>query len=159
VKTNLASLVLLVGCIGVGGAIHYYRSGRTSTAPTLPPKTTRTPIIIHPHTSPMPIEIEMDAPAPIQGYQVWMQHCASCHGRNGDPTQVLEPGHMPPIAPPPADLRFKENYRHGASLKDVLNTTLNGVRATGMAPYKDRLTKQEAEFVAAFVVSIQRHKK
>ncbi len=95
---------------------------------------------------PPPSAIANDAVL-VRGREVYLDRCASCHGRAGKgdgPTAKTLTG------PPVGNLTDGE-WKHGDRPGEVLNVILNGVRDTQMPGWGAYLGPADARAVAAYV--------
>ncbi len=75
------------------------------------------------------------------GEKIFTMHCKSCH---------LEGGKSRIKRLNLAD----DRWMHGGTLQEIEQTVTNGVEASQMAPFKDKLNEKEIEAVAKYVLTL-----
>lgn len=132
-----ASVVAVLVLAGCGG------QSPGSTAPAATP-------------SPLPT---LDPGEVAHGRQVYVQHCASCHGPNAEGAAYWqEPDERGNLPPPPHD-DHGHTWRHpDAQLADIIRDgqrdPFNKTSELTMPPFKDRLSDDEIAAVIAYFKSL-----
>ncbi|WP_420239975.1 c-type cytochrome [Telmatobacter bradus] len=102
--------------------------------------------------SPKKLQTEADEKNLVAGAHIYHDHCASCHGYHGHPSEAGS--HMYPMAPQLWEKHGKDVV--GVS-DDPATATFwkvsNGIRLTGMPAYKDVLTETEVEQVSLLLAN------
>ncbi len=85
-----------------------------------------------------------------KGQQLYLRHCASCHGRTGQGG----PGNdLIPAAPS----LLGEKWDHGSSDGEIFTNIKNGVAPDfNMVPFKDKLKDDEIWTVVGYIRSLAR---
>jgi mono/diheme cytochrome c family protein len=87
--------------------------------------------------------VAQKASAKIDAAELYKTNCQACHGPDGD--SPLEP------------LKFVDpEWKHGSRLQDIVKVVTDGVEATPMLPFKDKLTKEEILAVSKLVRSFDK---
>lgn len=76
----------------------------------------------------------------LDGKPIYMKKCKSCHGENGDGDTTIGKK---------VDIPSLQKTKLGKG--KIVSTVTNGVSGTKMKPYKDKLSKDEIDAVAAYV--------
>ncbi len=86
------------------------------------------------------------------GQQLYLRHCASCHGRNGQGG----PGNdLIPAAP---GLQG-DKWDHGSTDQAIFDNIKNGIAPDfNMVPFKDKLKDDEIRSIVAFIRSLEKKK-
>jgi mono/diheme cytochrome c family protein len=84
------------------------------------------------------------------GQQLYLRHCASCHGRNGQGG----PGNdLIPAAPS----LLGDKWDHGSTDGEIFTNIKNGVAPDfNMVPFKDKLKDDEIWSIVTFVRSLKK---
>ncbi len=136
----------------LGGVYYYFSSGRApvaTSAPAMPFEKTFVRIGLHayleklPHPEP---QVPADEANLLAGAKVYKERCAVCHGLPGEPKTVLAQGMYP--EPP--------QLFHGVGVTDddaweSYWKVENGIRMSGMAGFKGRLTEAQIWQVSVLV--------
>ena len=136
----------------LGGVYFYFSSGRApvaTSAPAMPFEKTFVRIGLHayleklPHPEP---QVPADEANLLAGAKVYKEHCAVCHGLPGEPKTLLAQGMYP--QPP--------QLFHGVGVTDddaweSYWKVENGIRMSGMAGFKGRLTETQIWQVSVLV--------
>jgi len=88
-----------------------------------------------------------------RGREIYARHgCAVCHGQagRGDGPAAKT------LSPPPRDFADVRHYKEGWSRESIATTIRNGVRGSSTMPAFKDLSQDDAEAVAAWIVSLQR---
>jgi thiosulfate dehydrogenase len=146
-------LGILLGVVLIGGSVYYYfSSGRAPVATSAPPMPfERTLARVGqqayldklPHPEP---QVPANEANLISGAKVYKEQCAVCHGLPGAPKSAVALGMYP--APP--------QLFQGAGVTDddaweSYWKVENGIRMTGMAAFKERLTEPQIWQVTVLV--------
>ncbi|MEM6674703.1 MAG: c-type cytochrome [Planctomycetota bacterium] len=86
-------------------------------------------------------------PRPVSAPALFREHCASCHGEdgNGDGTTELER---------PARSFMAGGYAYGNTLQDVMRTLRHGIPGTAMPAFGESLTDQQRSSLARHVIAM-----
>ncbi len=136
----------------LGGVYYYFSSGRApvaTSAPAMPFEKRFARIGLHayldklPHPEP---QVPADEANLLAGAKVYKEHCAVCHGLPGEPKTLLAQGMYP--EPP--------QLFHGVGVTDddaweSYWKVENGIRMSGMAGFKGRLTEAQIWQVSVLV--------
>lgn len=121
-----------------------------------PPGSLATPVAPSPTVVPLPT---LDTAEVARGRQIYLQHCASCHGPDaeGAPNweQPDERGNLPP---PPHD-DSGHTWRHGDEelyhiIRDGWRDPFNQTPELTMPPFKDTLSEAEIRAVITYFKSL-----
>lgn len=83
------------------------------------------------------------SPKPDEVAELYRSTCQPCHGPDGD--SVLKP------------LSFVDHeWKHGSRTQDIARVIAEGVEATAMLPFKEKLTKEEILALARLVRSFDK---
>jgi mono/diheme cytochrome c family protein len=84
------------------------------------------------------------------GQQLYLRHCASCHGRNGQGG----PGNdLIPAAPS----LLGDKWDHGSTDGEIFTNIRNGIAPDfNMVPFKDKLKDEEIWSIVTFIRSIKK---
>ena len=74
--------------------------------------------------------------------ELYTANCAVCHGADGKGTPVVQ-----------GSAFVGRQWKHGTTPKEIQNTITNGVPATLMLPFKEKLKPEEITALAALVRS------
>ncbi len=102
--------------------------------------------LFRPDAGPPPPEIA-DDPLLIQGRELYLARCVSCHGPKGEGNGVLSKDMK---GPPPSDLASGK-WKHGDRPQDVLGVIANGARDGQMPGWKSVYNDEQMRAVAAYV--------
>jgi cytochrome c oxidase cbb3-type subunit 3 len=98
-----------------------------------------------PSAGPAPEEIA-DDPLLVEGRELYLRRCVSCHGESGR-------GNGPIAAsldgPPPGDLT-DGRWKHGDQPEQVLEVLREGIQGTGMSGWKFTFNDDQMRAVAAY---------
>ena len=78
---------------------------------------------------------------------LYIQHCASCHGENGDGKGTAELDR-------PARSFLDGGYSYGNTEKAVIRSIVHGIPGTPMPAFKDTLAEEERSALAAYVIGL-----
>lgn len=93
------------------------------------------------------------SPEAVQrGAQHFARNCASCHGAEGQGDGAIALS----MTPRPRDLTRSDQYVAGAGELALFRTVKFGLYATGMAPWKGRMSDDEIWEVVCYVRTLQR---
>lgn len=95
---------------------------------------------------PPPAAIAGD-PLLVEGREIYLSRCVSCHGPNGRGDGPIAKGLT---GPPPRDLTSAE-WKHGDRPEQVLQVVIQGVKDTSMPGWKGTLSASELKAVSAYV--------
>lgn len=98
------------------------------------------------------LQLKADEKNLVVGAHIYHDHCASCHGTHGHPSEAGS--HMFPMAPQLWEKHGKDVI--GVSddpAQETLWKILHGIRLTGMPAYKDVLTETEMEQVSLLLAN------
>ncbi len=86
-----------------------------------------------------------------EGQRLYLVHCSSCHGTSADGKGPASAS----LAEPPRDIiKLREE---GKLNKDSLvRSILDGLPGTGMPPYSDSITTEEAGWIAEYLLRMNR---
>ena len=79
--------------------------------------------------------------------RVWVKRCESCHGADGRGRTKFAEGR------PYADLR-DASWKHGSDLESMKRLISEGDAKSPMPPFKGRLTPEEIDLVARYVLKL-----
>ena len=107
-------------------------------------------------TSGLGAAAQVAAPAPATpesiaaGQQLYLRHCASCHGRTGEGG----PGNdLIPAAPSLVD----DQWDHGSTDEKIFENVKNGIGPDfNMVPFKDKLTDDDIRNVVRYIRSMKK---
>ena len=81
--------------------------------------------------------------AKIDAAEIYQTNCQACHGPEGES----------PLQP----LSFTDpEWKHGSRLQDIVKVITDGVAATAMLPFKEKLSQEEIAAVAQLVRSFDK---
>lgn len=95
---------------------------------------------------PPPADIASDALL-VQGREVYLSRCVSCHGPKGRGDGPIAKGLS---GPPPGDLTDAK-WKHGDSPDQVLQVVIQGVKDTSMPGWRGTLSPGELKAVSGYV--------
>src|SRR5213593_4288000 len=144
--------ILLTVLLITGGVYLYFSTGRApvaTKAPAMPFESKLVKLGLHayldklPHPEP---QVPADEANLLAGAKVYKEHCAVCHGLPGEPKTLLAQGMYP--EPP--------QLFHGIGVTDddaweSYWKVENGIRMSGMAGFKGRLTEAQIWQVSVLV--------
>ena len=96
--------------------------------------------------SPPPAAIAKD-PLLVQGRELYLARCVSCHRTSGRGDGPIAKGLS---GPPPGDLTDEE-WKHGDQPEQVLGVVTQGVKDTAMPGWKGTFSPEEIRAVSAYV--------
>jgi mono/diheme cytochrome c family protein len=83
------------------------------------------------------------------GKAVYQKQCASCHGDAGKGDGAMGEE----LNPKPSNLSAAD-WKHGSTDGDIFTVIRNGVKATGMKPYRHKMTTHQLWDVVNYVRSL-----
>jgi len=86
------------------------------------------------------------------GKKVYEANCTSCHGVTGD---GKGPAARAIASTKPRNF-LEEDFRFGATPKEVLKTVSEGIPGSAMPPWKDALSLKEREAVIQYILSLKK---
>jgi cytochrome c oxidase cbb3-type subunit 3 len=92
-----------------------------------------------------PAAIAQD-PLLVEGREVYLARCASCHGQSGRGDGPIARG----LAGPPVGDLTVSHWKHGDSPDQVLAVVAQGVPNSAMAPWKSTLSDRALHAVTAY---------
>ncbi len=109
-----------------------------------------------PTVAPLPV---LDPGQVARGRQVYLQHCATCHGRQAEGApNWQQPDARGDLPPPPHD-DSGHTWRHSDTqlaemIRNGLRDPFNKTPELTMPPFKDRLSDEEVAAVIAYFKSL-----
>jgi len=103
-------------------------------------------ILLRKPLGPPPVEIAND-PLLVEGREVYLVRCTSCHGPQGRGDGPIAKGLS---GPPPGDLT-DETWKHGDRPDQVLQVLSQGIKDTSMPGWRGTLGASELRAVSAYV--------
>lgn len=98
------------------------------------------------------VKVKFSPPLPpsvMRGEALYMQGCASCHGKDGKGDPVL----LHQLSPPPTNLATPEVFR-SRSLEDLFRLLTVGVGGTAMPGYLETYSEQERWDLVAYLLKL-----
>ena len=102
--------------------------------------------LLQPSASPPPPAIAGD-PLLVEGREVYLARCLSCHGPSGRGDGPIARG----LAGPPVGDLTDAQWKHGDRPEEVLAVVAQGVRDTAMPGWKSTLSDRDLRAVTAYV--------
>jgi cytochrome c oxidase cbb3-type subunit 3 len=103
--------------------------------------------LLRPRTSPPPPAIAGD-PLLVQGREVYLARCVSCHGESGRGDGPIARG----LAGPPVGDLTDGAWKHGDSPDQILKVVAQGARDSAMPPWRPTLSEHALRAVTAYVL-------
>jgi mono/diheme cytochrome c family protein len=106
----------------------------------------------HPQAAKLKNPVTADATSIAAGHALYEKQCAGCHGDTGtgDGSMGAE------LTPKPSNLADAD-WKHGATDGEIYTVIRDGVKATGMKPYRAKMTTHQLWDVVNYVRSIGPH--
>jgi cytochrome c oxidase cbb3-type subunit 3 len=103
-------------------------------------------ILLKEPPSPPPAEIA-DDPLLVEGRELFLSRCVSCHGKSGRGDGPIAKG----LAGPPVGDLTDRLWKHGDKPEQVLSVVTSGVKDTAMSGWKGIFSPQGIRAVSAYV--------
>jgi len=106
----------------------------------------------HPQAAKLKNPVTADATSIAAGHALYEKQCAGCHGDagKGDGAMGAE------LTPAPSNLADAD-WKHGASDGEIYTVIRDGVKTTGMKPYRAKMTTHQLWDVVNYVRSLGPH--
>jgi cytochrome c oxidase cbb3-type subunit 3 len=104
---------------------------------------------LRPVAAPPPAEIAND-PLLVEGRELFLSRCVSCHGTRGKGDGPIAAGLS---GPPPGDLT--DNFwKHGDRPEQVVRVISNGIQGTAMSAWSGSYSESQIRALAAYVYQL-----
>ena len=103
----------------------------------------------HPQAAKLKNPVAADAASIAAGQKLYGQYCAGCHGDAGHGDGAMGED----LTPKPSNLADAD-WKHGATDGEIFTVVRDGVKSTGMKPFRSKLTTHQLWDVVNYVRSI-----
>jgi mono/diheme cytochrome c family protein len=105
----------------------------------------------HPQAAKLKNPVAADVRSIAAGRTLYEQHCAGCHGDTGTGDGAMGEE----LTPKPSNLADAD-WKHGATDGEIFTVIRDGVKGSGMKPYRAKLTSRQLWNVVNFTRSLKR---